>query len=94
MRSAPKPSRVVDPKFSEKVLKRDGVCVAGLFLRDLCTGPLDPHHIDSKGSGGDDTVENGVTLCRKHHNLAQEYKIKKHTLRKWLQRLYGYEYPS
>ena len=30
-------------------------------------GPNDVHHIKSKGAGGDDTEQNLVTLCHKHH---------------------------
>lgn len=38
-----------------------------------CTyrGPCDPAHIKTRGSGGDDTDENLVSLCRPHHD-AQE----------------------
>lgn len=29
--------------------------------------PSDAHHMKTKGSGGGDTLENLVSLCRKHH---------------------------
>jgi len=29
--------------------------------------PSDPHHLTTRGAGGDDTVENVVPLCRFHH---------------------------
>ena len=31
-------------------------------------GPCDPAHLKSKGSGGDDTWENVIPLCRKCHH--------------------------
>ena len=61
-------------------------------MRDGCSGGLDPHHIKTKGSGGDDTKENLITLCRKHHDQAQARKIKAGTLRKILRRFFHYEY--
>jgi len=30
-------------------------------------GPSDPHHIISRGAGGDDTRDNLISLCRSHH---------------------------
>lgn len=30
--------------------------------------PVDPAHIKSRGSGGPDTVDNVVPLCRQHHS--------------------------
>lgn len=29
--------------------------------------PCDPHHVKSKGAGGDDISENLMPLCRMHH---------------------------
>ena len=31
------------------------------------TTPVDVHHINSRGSGGDDSLANLVALCRFHH---------------------------
>ena len=72
--------------------ERDGVCLYGLVKRDGCSDGLDPHHIKTKGSGGDDTRENLITLCRKHHNEAQERKIRAGELRAILQKWFHYEY--
>jgi 5-methylcytosine-specific restriction endonuclease McrA len=48
--------------------------IAGIpFCRLLspdCAGPLDIHHIVSRGAGGEDTLDNLITLCRYHHNQA------------------------
>jgi len=40
-----------------------------------CSAGYDVHHIRNKGAGGDDTAENLVTLCRRHHMMAQLKKI-------------------
>jgi len=72
--------------------ERDGVCLYGLIKRDGCSGGLDPHHIKTKGSGGDDEPKNLITLCRKHHNEAQERKIRPGFLRELLRTWFDYEY--
>lgn len=46
-----------------------------------CSGGLDVHHITNKGAGGNDTPDNLVTLCRKHHGMAQVKKISPDELR-------------
>jgi len=30
-------------------------------------GPCDPHHVQSRGAGGEDSEENVNPLCRDHH---------------------------
>ena len=72
-------------------VKRDGACRAPVEYGH-CWGGLDAHHIDTRGSGGDDVVENLITLCRKHHNLAHADVITKDRLRQHLTLLYGYTY--
>ena len=72
--------------------ERDGVCLYGLVKKDGCSSGLDPHHIKTRGSGGSDAKENLITLCRKHHNEAQERKIKAGFLRRILQNFFRYEY--
>jgi hypothetical protein len=64
----------------------------GLLHKDGCWGPLDGHHIHEVGSGGDDVIENIISLCRKHHGMAQEYKIELEELLAILTRLHGYQY--
>jgi len=92
MRPCPKPKRIFDEDFSQKVRARDGVCVAGMFLRDGCSAGLDCHHITHRGAGGGDILENGISLCRRHHNRVHNGWISKMTMRSWLTRLYGYQY--
>lgn len=55
-----KSKRIIDPKLLER--KRKQPCV-------ICRscGGSDPHHVKSKGSGGDDLDTNVISLCRKHH---------------------------
>lgn len=35
---------------------------------DIAPRISDPHHLTSRGAGGQDTPENLVSLCREHHN--------------------------
>ena len=85
--------RIQDPDILRWITQeRDGFCLYGLIAKDGCSGGLDPHHIKTKGSGGDDTRENLITLCRKHHNEAQERKIKAGTLRRILMEFFHYKY--
>ena len=37
-------------------------------------GKTEKHHIKSKGSGGDDTEENLIEVCRKCHRLIHDGK--------------------
>ena len=82
-----KPITVKIPKWV--VEERDRVCLYGLSSKD-CSGGLDPHHIIPVSQGGDDVVENIITLCRKHHDQAQGYIIKPEELRRLLGEFYGY----
>lgn len=43
-------------------------------------GYVDPHHIKTRGSGGGDTDENVIGLCRKHHDAAHAGRISKPVL--------------
>lgn len=89
----PKPVRIVNIDVVRWVSnERDGICLVGLYTHQACSGGLDPHHIDSKGSGGGDVPQNLITLCREHHNQAQEHKISKDELREILTAYFGYEY--
>jgi hypothetical protein len=57
-----------------------------------CSGGLDPHHIDTVGSGGNDDLKNLISLCRKHHDMAQARKISAGELKELLHDYYAYEY--
>lgn len=95
---APKPSKKGKKRKNSRTIKnyitkeRDGVCLYGLSTGKVCSAGLDPHHIKPRGSGGKDTVENLITLCRAHHNDAQENKISRGTLRSILAIYHEYVY--
>jgi 5-methylcytosine-specific restriction endonuclease McrA len=83
MPAAPKPKpRIVDKTFYSRVIERDGCCLYGLIHKDGCKGGLDPHHIVPRGRGGSDVLENGITLCRKHHDMAHRHEISIEELRR------------
>lgn len=56
---------------------------------DPCQFGLDPHHIIPRSQGGDDVADNVITLCRKHHDMAEEHKIKSVDLEAILIEIYG-----
>lgn len=54
-----------------------------------CRGPVDPSHVTTRGAGGDDTPDNVMPLCRKHHNewgwSAVKFIQKYPVARRWLE---------
>lgn len=47
---------------------------------------LEVHHITFRSQGGEDTLENLITLCKHHHMAAHRYEISKeelHALREY-----------
>ncbi len=87
-------ARVVDLDAIEYVRKqRDGqICLYGIIQKDGCNGPLSIHHIKTRGAGGSDVPENLITLCQKHHDLAQRYRISVKDLQAILTRFFNYQY--
>ena len=57
-----KPERIRDEKLKAEV-RAQGCVVDNCD----CSGPVDPHHVKTRGAGGDDTRENLMPLCRWHH---------------------------
>ena len=55
-----------------------------------CKFGLDPHHIIKRSQGGHDVKENVITLCRCHHDMAEENQIPPEHLTDILKSLYGY----
>jgi hypothetical protein len=53
--------RIVNRKLLDLIKTRPCVVCNGKH------GPSDPAHIKTRGSGGDDTEENVMPLCRLHH---------------------------
>ncbi len=84
--------RIESPETIAHVRRRDGCCLAGLVLKDGCLEGFDVHHISSRGSGGDDTLENLICLCRRHHNLAHYGFLSRGKLRSILQMFWKYTY--
>lgn len=66
----PKPCRIEDSQLVSTVRAYQKCMLGG-----ACYGGLDVHHIQSRGSGGGDTKDNLILLCRKHHNFAHAAKI-------------------
>ena len=85
MIGCPKPKHVVDQKLIQKV-RSYGKCM--LEGQGECCGVLDIHHIRSRGSGGGDTEDNVILLCRCHHQLAHMGIIPKKVLYETLAKIY------
>jgi 5-methylcytosine-specific restriction endonuclease McrA len=65
--------RAVPKDIYSQVLARDMECVAQLAMPEItCMGRLDPHHVLRRSQGGQDTLDNLVTLCRAHHSAVHE----------------------
>ena len=59
-------------KIRKKVLKRDNFrCRGNVAIVQRCSEKAtDIHHIIPKKDGGSDTPQNLVSLCKKHHLIA------------------------
>lgn len=64
----PKNKRIVNKKLLKD---KKGIC-------QICgkAGQTEKHHKKTKGSGGDDTEENLIEVCRKCHRLIHDGIIK------------------
>ena len=95
-RQIPKKRRIFNRDTVEYVRNlRDGCCMIGLGRPGkygACLGILDVHHMVNVGTGGDDVKENMITLCRKHHGMAQEHRIERDELKSILTQYFGYQY--
>jgi hypothetical protein len=90
-RPVPKPQKSKNRAIINYVVNdRDGVCLYGMWSDTACTAGTDPHHIIGRGAGGADTPENLITLCRGHHQEAQENKIPRGHLRQCLETYHKY----
>lgn len=64
--------RELDKLWAELVKKRDGYRCQALFSD--CNGGLDAHHfVTKKNKSVRYLLLNGVTLCRKHHDMAHKF---------------------
>lgn len=64
----PKNKRIVNKKLLKD---KKGIC-------EICgkKGQTEKHHKKTKGSGGNDTEDNLIEVCRKCHRLIHDGKIK------------------
>ena len=90
----PKRKRVINESITRQARERDGVCLYGLLHKDGCEGGLDGHHMDKRGQCGDDVIENIISLCRKHHRMAEEYLIERRELQAIMTLYHHYQYPG
>lgn len=58
----------VDPALRERVIMRDGGCIAVRLLPHSCWGRIDPHHVWRYGGGGPDEAWNLIAVCRAAHD--------------------------
>lgn len=56
-----KPKRIENKELLKKYHKKPCVVCGSI--------PSDPHHLKSRGAGGDDVETNLIALCRKCHSL-------------------------
>lgn len=76
-----KDKRVVSQETIDRLRKKDGTCMLALFYDyGQCTRELHQHHVEHKGAGGDDTPDNLITLCSRHHNMAHTGEIPRSVL--------------
>jgi hypothetical protein len=79
-------------EFKDMLLKRDGRClVCSAYLDELT---INPHHLTTKGAGGDDQPENGISLCQACHVAVHNGQYSPASLRLILSIEYGYQYPA
>lgn len=72
----PKPHRIKNEPLLKRI-KNNGPCQ----MPECQNGDIDPHHIKTVGSGGNDESENIVRLCWQHHVRAHSGELKKDYLR-------------
>ena len=65
-----------DEATRDEILYRDRfTCQAhprGFALTVECAGPLHLHHVILRSQGGPNTVDNGLTICQRHHHYAHD----------------------
>lgn len=75
-----KPKAVAKDIYAQ-VLARDGGCVArGLVPEVSCAGRIDPHHALMRSQGGQDTLEDMIAVCRRHHDWIHNHPARSYEL--------------
>lgn len=64
----PKKKRIINKQLLEDVKDQPCICCS--------KHPSDPHHLTSRGASGDDTEDNLLPLCRKHHTEIHQIGLK------------------
>jgi hypothetical protein len=74
---SPKLKRIVNKELIEQILDEQGCCLIGFDGRyGKCFGnDRLPHHIKTRGSGGDDERGNIIRVCLRHHNMIHAANI-------------------
>jgi 5-methylcytosine-specific restriction endonuclease McrA len=64
-------------EFRKKIIKRDKTCRGSDVFGARCIKEIvDIHHVVPKKKGGEDTEENCVGLCKRHHLIADNVYLK------------------
>ncbi len=77
---AKRKSLAVPKDVYEAVIARDAGCVARMVLPFPCQGRIDPHHVHRRSQGGQDTMENLISLCRLHHSWVHDHPAESYEL--------------
>ena len=66
-------AKPVPKDIYQDVLSRDMGCRGAGVIRIACQGRIDPHHIKRRSQGGEDTIDNLISLCRAHHDWVHQH---------------------
>lgn len=79
--SYPKVKRTVNRNLLDEIMEEQLTCLVGMDKRyGSCSGPHCPHHIISRGAGGDDSRGNIIRVCLHHHQMIHNGLISKEYL--------------
>lgn len=75
-----KPVRIKDEKALQAARDRWRCEVCGVI------GPVEPHHISSRGAGGHDSEKNLISVCRCCHSKIHWGRVSRSTLKEIVER--------
>lgn len=68
-------------EIRERVIARDGRrCTVGWLLGGRCREHLHVHHLIPRDEGGEDSLDNLITVCDRHHPMVEA--IRREVLRR------------
>lgn len=70
-----KKTKPVPKDIYQDVLARDMGCRGAGLIRIPCAGRIDPHHVKRRSQGGEDTLDNLISLCRAHHDWVHTHVV-------------------